>query len=74
MTKYRYRPERSNDERLTMPMIDCIQEHAQVQIDDDFDDFDFTPPAPRITPGIVRIVIEAAMIEYPELFREKVQS
>jgi hypothetical protein len=67
MTKYRYRPERSNDERLTWQMIDCIQEHAQLQYEADLRDFSLAPPFPRMTAGMVRIVIEAAMIEYPEL-------
>lgn len=72
MTKYRYRPERLSDLRLTDYMEKVIREHAQEQINDDFSDFGFNP-VPKLSCGMVRIIIEAAMIEYPELFKEAIK-
>ena len=70
MSKYSYRPTRLNDPRLTIPMIFRIKEHSQLQIDADFKDFGFQNP-PKISEGMVRIILEAAMIEYPELFMDQ---
>jgi len=70
MTKYRYRSvERAFDPRLTEYMEEQIREHAQEQINADFRDFGFDP-VPKLSCGTVRIIIEAAMLEYPELFKE----
>lgn len=68
MTKYRYNPERLNDKRLTIPILDRIREHSLAQIEADFRDYGFGEPPP-ITLGMVRIIIEAAMRECPELFK-----
>jgi hypothetical protein len=69
VSKYRYRSvERQFDPRLTDYMEEQIREHAQEQINADFHDFGFNP-VPKLSCGMVRIIIEAAMIEYPELFR-----
>lgn len=67
-TKYTYRPERLNDPRLTAAMVEVIRIHAQYQVDADRKDFNIEGPCPV---HHVRVIIEAAMIEYPELFREE---
>mgnify|MGYP001379741725 CR=1 FL=1 len=67
MSKYRYRPERTNDPRLTWQMVEAVRDHAQEQIEADCIDFGFSR-APVLSRHTVRVVLEAAMIECPELF------
>ena len=68
MSKYRYRPERLSDERLTEEMVERIKEHAELQLNADHQDF-FPESNEYLIIKDVRIILEAAMIEYPELFR-----